>query len=190
MYGFSQPLHTGTVLLSVALRRAFLILLLPGPQSFHVLLSFFIQDFCHTILGWDRSTQASRGSFSLAAWTWSLYSNLCGLAKGLRVRYAPLLAPDCCWWHDVVPRRGTQSALQWDSKHLTADACIFGAFQHFLSPLCTRLLCTTALASPGYSLGSPVMLEKTVACHRALCTGLTSTYPQAKQHRGGGGCPF
>lgn len=58
----------------------------------------------------------------------------------------------------------------------------------FLSPLRTRLLRATALASPGYSLGSPAMLERTVACHRALGTGLTSAYPQAKQHAGGGRC--
>jgi len=50
MYVFSQPLHTATVVLSVALQRAFLIFLLPGPRSFHVLLSFFTQDFCYIIL--------------------------------------------------------------------------------------------------------------------------------------------
>ena len=184
MYVFSQPLRTGTVALSVALRRAFLILL-PGPHSFHVLLSFFIWDFCHIILDWGRSTQMNRDSFSLTAWIWSLYSNLCGLTKGLRVRRVPLLAPDCRQWHDVVPHRRTQSTSQ-----LMSVSLVLFSKMGFLSPLCTRLLCATVLTSPRSSLGSPVMLERTVACCRALCMGLTSAYPQAQQHAGGGGCLF
>lgn len=43
MYVFTHLLHTGTVVLSVASQRVFLIILLPGPHGFHALLFFF---FC------------------------------------------------------------------------------------------------------------------------------------------------
>lgn len=106
-------------------------------------------------------------------------------SQDLRVRHAPLLALDCCQWLDVAPRRGTQS-----TSRLMPVCLVLFSKMGFLSPLRTRPLRATVLASPGYSLGSPAMLERTVACHRALGTGLTSTYLQAKQHTGGGCCLF
>lgn len=137
------------MVLSVASQRVFLIILLPGPQSFHVLLSFFsVWDSCHIILGRDRSTQGSRESFILAAWIWTLYSNPCDLMKNLRARCAPLLALDCCQWCNVVPLRGTPSTSQ-----LMPVSLVLFSKMGFLSPLCIRLLHCNSAGWPQVLLG-------------------------------------
>lgn len=133
MYVFTHLLHTGTVVLSVASQRVFLIILLPGPHGFHALLFFFFVsiEFLSYHL-WLRQIypRKQKEFYSCSLDLDSVFKPLWFYEESEGKMCITAALDYCIWWHNMVPFRGTPS-----TSHLMLVSLALFSKIYFLSPM-------------------------------------------------------